>query len=376
MRISQPFLKTAMVQSHVAREVLKVLEPHDVMIARRMPTGACRYVAWPGTPMRELAAGLVDMPMNVRTIHSIFGREGSPVNIALDLDDKFPVEISSDQKRTAFKHAVLQPVLESLHRIIQDRNETVESQLVLTSHSESKVSFHIHVALKEVAFHDYRSMQAFLVPLLQKFPNLVDPNIYRNLGMLRLYSALKEDLTRPMVGYCVDDRKINFGFQRPLTPAEGFFHSFIIREKQSYSRMIQLEMPAGYFRPAGTTVQDTEVGKRKISVTMPLTTDEAIENTLTALRNIPETHAGQYKSWITVLLHCKALSNEFGHSMFHGQQAEKLIFDEFVEFSKRSPEKFKGVVDCRKQWNSCKGNTRQDWNWFTAYKALHFKTIV
>ena len=196
-------LRTDPIKGYKLADMLPQLTNDDVLFARKLRKGGAQFYAWPGVPMIEVAKGMMDMPKELRTSHVVFGRPDLPLDLAFDLDEPIPSnKMKSADMVRAHQRARLLESLEVIHGAIKERGEKVASQAVLVSPNLRKLSFHIHIKLEDAAFKDYAHLGAFIrSSIYPKLRSVVDPQIYRPNGMLRIFHNMKDDMTSPLSVY-------------------------------------------------------------------------------------------------------------------------------------------------------------------------------
>lgn len=235
--------KKPMVDSFNISEMMSKVSPGDALLARRLRSGCCQFFAWPGQGLLEVAEGISSIPRNVRTVHTVFGREGTPMDLALDIDCPIPSHLNKSVDAVQeFQQQHLQKVLKLLHGHISAAGHEIQTQMVLRSASLKKVSFHVHARLKDgAAFKDYRSLGQFVRKMANE-ERSIDAAIYRNHGMLRVASSLKEDLTSPMMIVPMD--WATFGMINPSEQQEQIYYSLAIRAVEEVKQVIEIAPPA------------------------------------------------------------------------------------------------------------------------------------
>ncbi|SYZ66057.1 mitochondrial_DNA_primase (plasmid) [Leishmania braziliensis MHOM/BR/75/M2904] len=240
--------KTPMVKGYRIDEVAALCSSSDAMFARRLPSGGCQFFAWPGTPLSVASSAIVSMPDTIRTVHAVFGRVGTPIDIVMDIDSQVPQEYWSMSKVRLYQRKVLDDVLTPLKEEIEKIGERIETQVVLQSPNLKKASFHIHTRLKDAAFADFYSLHGFLFRFQERLPN-VDLQIYRPNGMLRMFSCMKENRTSAIVVF--DEPKWHIGFPGgKVSDEQAALHSICVRDPSTFSRVLTFESPRQYNMPA------------------------------------------------------------------------------------------------------------------------------
>lgn len=398
--------KTRMVKSFKLEDVSSVCGVHDAVFARRLPTGGCQFFAWPGTPLDVAGKAIVSMPDNIRTVHSIFGRKNTPVDLVMDVDCPVPPEHWSMAKIKPFQENLLNETLSVVSEAIAAAGETVLSQVVLQSPNLKKVSFHIHTKLKNAAFADYESVLGFLAPLKDKIPH-VDLQIYRPNGMLRMFSCMKENHTSAMIVFPGKKWNIGPGVLKDgsVDDAVAALHSICIREPGTFKRLIERKPPAGHhFLPphpstvsssvpgsrdgAGSAASSSSItspqgggsgsaagetaegGVRFPAVEMPRTAQETIDNAARWLRNTTEVEVGEWRNWIGIGICAFRVAYHFKDHPSLSRPAMDTLQEAWVQGSQNCPSKFK-PGDCEHKWSSFDPNKlTAAGDWWNAYQRL------
>lgn len=192
-----------MAQSWRLNELTASCGPDDIVFSRRVPNRGSSFFAWPGLSATEVAQGMLQMPDNLRTAHVVFGRPNTPLDLALDIDEKLPIgrEFRDTVKVRAYQRKCLEESLLAVHGALKERGEKIESQVVLISPNLEKLSFHVHIKLANKAFKDFSHLSAFVKAVISPKVPKADTQIYRQNGSLRLYQSKKEDNTCAMALY-------------------------------------------------------------------------------------------------------------------------------------------------------------------------------
>lgn len=232
-------LRTDPIKGYKLADMLPQLTNDDVLFARKLRKGGAQFYAWPGVPMVEVAKGMLEMPKELRTSHVVFGRPDLPLDLAFDLDEPIPGnKMKSAEMVRAHQRVRLLESLEVIHAAIKERGEKVSSQAVLVSPNLRKLSFHIHIKLEDAAFKDYAHLGAFIrSSIYPKLRSVVDPQIYRPNGMLRIFHNMKDDLTSPLSVYDDMALQLNMGLidatPTPATPAKKAHAAPVAEPKKS-----------------------------------------------------------------------------------------------------------------------------------------------
>ncbi|RNF03963.1 putative mitochondrial DNA primase [Trypanosoma rangeli] len=290
-----------MIKAFRIEDVLAACTPGDGVFARRLPQGGCQFFAWPGTPLVVASNAVSTMPDTIRTVHAIFGREKTPIDLVLDIDCPVPQEHWSMSKVRPFQKKLLDETLTVVAEEIKVIGEKIASQVVLQSPNLKKASFHVHTKLQDVAFEDYHSLHGFLHRFHNKIPH-VDLQIYRPNGMLRMHRCMKENHTSAIIVF--EDKKWNIGFPNGVVPdSVAALHSTCVREGGTYSRLLHFDAPRTQTAPEERASDDGGgfvKGASKIpQILLPFTEREAVENVSNWLRTgIQEADVGDWRSWV------------------------------------------------------------------------------
>lgn len=359
--------KGKMVKDYRIGTVLDECTTSDAVFARKLPQGGCQFIAWPSTPLPMVATALLGMPSHANTFHALFGRRDVPMDIAIDLDGPLDKNFTSAQAKAAQK-ALLHRALRELDAEIKASGEETESRVVLQSPTLSKSSFHIHVKLKNVAFEDYASLGGFVNTVSKKIPE-IDMAIYRPNGMLRLFKAKKENLTCPMTIYADPEAQLG----QDVTDVAAMMHSLCIRDKSTFDRTLQ-------YTPVKHDHVEFSGNPQKGGadrITVPLTKSEALQDIRRFIRALHPDFAVEWREWIAVGLNLYDVANEFrGVQLpdWDNRPPMDVLYDEFVEFSKKSPQKFNLSV-CEKTWQGFARERNRKPDWVNCYKFLAKKAI-
>ncbi|RHW70925.1 mitochondrial DNA primase [Trypanosoma brucei equiperdum] len=365
--------KTPMIKAFRIEDVLAACTPSDGVFARRLPQGGCQFFAWPGTPLAVASSAVANMPETIRTVHAIFGREKTPMDLVLDIDCPVPQEHWSMSKVRPFQKKVLDDVMNVIVEEIEAIGEEIESQVVLQSPNLKKVSFHVHTKLKDAAFEDYNSLHGFLHQFHKRIP-AVDLQIYRSNGMLRMHRCMKENHTSAIVVF--EDKDWNIGFPDGIVPdAKAALHSACIREEGTYSRLLHFDPPRNFptaFENSGANGSGAAEDK-KIKVLLPRTEREAVENASRWLREgTREADVDEWRSWIRLGINAYRVAYHFRDAMTLQRPALEELLDAWVEASKKCPAKFKPGV-CEARWATFDINRLSkfdDNEWWPSYQRI------
>ncbi|CCW63762.1 unnamed protein product [Phytomonas sp. EM1] len=364
--------KTPMVKGYRIEEVLTLCGPSDAMFARRLPSGGCQFFAWPGTPLSVASNAIVSMPDTIRTVHAVFGRAGTPIDLVMDIDCPVPQEHWSMHKIVPYHKKILNDVLSVVTEEIEKIGETIESQVVLQSPNLKKASFHVHTKLKDVAFADYNSLYGFLSRFHARIP-MVDTQIYRKSGMLRMFSCMKENHTSAMVVF--DEPRWNIGFPGGRVPDRAAaLHSVIVREAGTFSRVLTFEPPRSSeeMRHSVKSGDEAEEGAevRPPRVLLPRTEQEAVETASRWLRQATEREVGEWRAWIGLGLCAFRIAYHFRDATTLRRPAMEEMLDAWREASQHCPMKFRHG-DCEQRWASFDiSKLGGDEGWWRAYQRL------
>ncbi|EPY35893.1 mitochondrial DNA primase [Angomonas deanei] len=373
-----------MVKGFKIEEVASLCTSGDALFARRLPSGGCQFFAWPGTPLAIASNAITSMPDTIRTVHAVFGRKNTPIDIVVDVDCPVPQEHWSMHKIRPYQLQVMETVCSVLKEEVEKIGEQIETQVVLNSPNLKKASFHIHTKLKDVAFRDYDSLHGFLAGFHQRIPT-VDLQIYRPNGMLRMFSSMKENHTSAMVVF--EDARWNIGFPNGVVPPEAAaLHSVCIREPGTYSRLLTFTPPAAKpFEPrtrdnnnynADLSKDAYEEGDvqetvKIIPVPLPYSKQEAIDNASRWLRAATEFEVMEWRQWVSLGITAFRVAYHFRDANLKRPAMDEML-DAWVEASRQCPTKFK-PGDCERHWATfdveklAKGGEA---DWWLAYQRL------
>lgn len=374
--------KTTLVKGYRIDEVTSLCSSSDAIFARRLPSGGCQFFAWPGTPLEVASAAIVSMPDTIRTVHAVFGRFKTPVDLVMDVDCQVPPEHWSMSKIRPFQKKLLDDTLSVVNEEIEKLGETIESQVVLQSPNLKKASFHIHTKLKDAAFADYNSLHGFLAKFHDRTPS-VDLQIYRANGMLRMFSCMKENHTSAMAVF--EDANWNIGFKDGKVPDEvAALHSVVVRPEGTYKRLLTFDAPRGGYQghpgfaspaSAGTGGKPATDGDapafKPVIVLLPRTEKEAVASASKWLRSATEAEVGEWRTWIGLGLCAFRVAHHFRDAVTaEGRPAMEEMLDAWIEASRHCPQKFKHG-DCEARWatfdiSKMQGNS----DWWSAYQRL------
>lgn len=367
-----------MVKAYKLHEVTMHCGVYDSIFARRLPAGGCQFFSWPGLSQSLACQGVLSMPPQLQTVHSLFGRIDTPMDICADIDCAVPAEARTVEAVQKFQKALLMQHIQALHKAIQIEGETIESQVCLQSPNLKKASFHIHIKLKDAAFADYRSLGGFLhtAQAQGNLPN-IDLQIYRNNGMLRMYKSKKENLQSPIS--LVADPDVHIGFVNGVVPdLDAAIHSLGTREKGSFSRLIhkqpvsRVDHASGGAANAAGGQPNTSADGTRISCHAPKSKIEACENAKTWILNTPPDCVRDWKGWLVVGMSAYRVAYHFRDAKipsFNGQSVEQELLRSWIELSKRVPHKFV-PGDCEKTWATLTPEAGREDSWWVSYKTL------
>ncbi|EKF26936.1 mitochondrial DNA primase, putative [Trypanosoma cruzi marinkellei] len=374
-RSDPPQQKTPMIKAFRIEDVLSACTPDDGVFARRLPQGGCQFFAWPGTPLAVASNAVSTMPDTIRTVHAIFGRKNTPIDLVLDIDCPVPPEHWSMSKVRPFQKKTLDDIMTVVMEEIEAIGEKVASQVVLQSPNLKKASFHVHTKLKDVAFEDYESLHGFLYRFHKKVPQ-VDLQIYRQNGMLRMHRCMKENHTSAITVF--EDKKWNIGFPNGVVPDPvAALHSACVRESGTYSRLLHFEAPRTILVPEEGDNNDAtgaaNGGSKIPAILLPLTEREAVENVSMWLRTgTREVDVGDWRSWIKLGINTYRVAYHFRDAQTLRRPAMEELLDAWKEASKKCPTKYRSGV-CEAKWSSfdidklCKS---QDNDWWSSYQRI------
>ncbi|EPY36341.1 mitochondrial DNA primase [Strigomonas culicis] len=354
-------------------EVLSLCGPGDALFARRLPAGGCQFFAWPGTSLQVASRAITSMPDTIRTVHAVFGRVNTPMDIVLDIDCAVPQEHWTMSKVRPFQMQVLDDTLSVLKEEIAKAGEKIESQVVLQSPNLKKASFHVHTKLKDAAFADYNSVHGFLARFSDRIP-YADLQIYRPNGMLRMHTCMKENRTSAIVVF--DDPKWQIGFPGGRVPEEAAaLHSVCVREPGSFTRLLRYEPPrvTNQYTPRaadGGAAADGEV--KYVTVPLPRTEREAVATASRWLRMATEEEVGEWRSWIALGLAAFRVAHHFKDTKGLPRPAMEELLDAWGTASRACAIKFKHG-DCEARWATFDINRMRnatDSDWWQAYKRI------
>ena len=288
---NNPPMKSAIVKGYALNEVLAHCKASDCVFARKVLRGGYQFFAWPGTKHADVARAVLSMPDEIRCVHAVFGRIGTPMDLVVDYDQPYPTVTSIESARQ-LRNKRLAFLVERLHRAVSDAHETVESTVVLHSPSIKKFSFHVHVRLAGKAFEDYRAVKAFVESsgIAAELP-AVDTQIYRPSGMLRMFSCFKEDGTRPL--QLVNDvpEIVALGANTAhVTPQVAAEHSLCIREVDAATRLI----------PVPASAKQPPTSAKYASDGPDIDVDTCVEEADFLTQRLTIEYSDPWKSWIAV----------------------------------------------------------------------------
>lgn len=363
--------KTAMVKGYRIDEVTNLCSPSDAIFARRLPSGGCQFFAWPGTPLAVASKAIMSMPDTIRTVHAVFGRPNTPMDIVMDIDCQVPQEYWTMTKIRPFQMKLLDGILSVLKEEIEKIGESIETQVVLQSPNLKKASFHVHTKLKDAAFADFNSLHGFLCRFQERMPQ-VDMQIYRPHGMLRMFACMKENHTSAIVVF--DDPKWNIGFPRgKVSDAEAALHSVCVRDPATFTRTLTFASPRAYQGGAFSKADEgAEGGEKRLppQTRLPLTEREAIANASRWLRMANEVEVGEWRTWIGLGLCAYRIAYHFRNAKGLPRPAMEEMLDAWTEASRKCPLKYH-QGECETRWAAFspeKMGDRSDW--WGAYKRL------
>ena len=324
-------------------DLQRVVGPNDYIINRLRRTetgGSATYMAWPSATSSDIYQYASSLPVKQRALHSLFGRPGVPMDFCADLDLPFD---PSDRQKRSYGFDLMKKVCDEASVVLHDSFEQkFEKLVVLQSFSQKKLSYHIHARVNEhTAFTDFKSVAKFSNLLQEKLDrdslyNVIDSNIYRANGSLRLYDCVKsigDDITLSHVAHKYPEN------WDPL-PEELFDLSLVMRRLVTITRKLEYE--------AEKTPSYT---KRKI-------TKDDIANDLNFIAaNVPNLRkqADEYKSWIgisLVLKSCELYVRQ--HPEFEAGHNYRELFHSFSKLSSKYD-----FSQCENWWNKFKVNNVQ-----------------
>lgn len=373
LRVSRAVLqaqKAVMIKSYKIVDLTAQCSAHDAIFARKMPKGGCQFFAWPGVSHAQASSAILAMPAHLQTVHAMFGRNGTPMDLCADIDCPVPQSLGSVQEITDFQNKTVQETARTLREIIKSEGHEVETQVCLQSPNLKKASFHLHIRLKDTAFEDYRSVLGFLQPHKDKIPH-VDLQIFRTNGMLRMHKSKKENLQSQMTLFAPATVSAI-----PMTDPLAAQYSLCIREANSFRNVIT-KVPQVTF--SSTFVQGAAAGCGVLPqqglnepTLIPRTKTEALENAKQWALAATEEDVGSWKKWIGVGYALHRVARQYHNTSvasFEGRTPEQELLRVWVEISKRCPSKFV-PGDCEKSWATFKDDASPD-GWWTSYKSLH-----
>eukprot|EP00758_Cryptobia_borreli_P001596 Tbor_TRINITY_DN2372_c0_g1::TRINITY_DN2372_c0_g1_i1::g.206::m.206 len=363
----------------------------DIVFARKIKNRGANFFAWPGVAAEEVAAGMLQFPENLRTVHTVFGRDDTPVDLAFDIDENIIITrtMRSPEMIKKYQRDVITSSLEGIHSAIADKGHAVDSQVVLVSPNLQKVSFHVHIKLKDVAFKDVTHLGAFVrTSVAPKLPK-IDVQIYRQMGMLRIFQSKKDDMTSPLSVYA-PEFQINIPKASVLSGAgerdrmsrvtnpDNFdeealmLHSFIVRPTTSFSKFVNIspeDLEAARF--ARMTGNIDGLRDNQVKPPMPMTKAEALLNAKDWMDALPAELAMEFSTWVKVGLLAHRIGAEFDGLIsedipgLESRDSMQEMLKCWINFSKKVPHKYK-TGDCEQRFMSMRPNME----FYSAYCAL------
>lgn len=359
------------VKSFKLNEIVGSISDTDLLFARKLPQGGCQFFAWPGLSHEMCVKGILQMPQHLQTVHAVFGRADTPLDVGVDVDCPIPDTLRTVAAIEAFQKKVLTSHLEALHAAIQREGAIIDTQVCLQSPNLKKASFHVHIKLKDQAFTDVRSLAGFMQNIPRETIPFLDHQIYRPMGMLRMYKSKKENLQSP-IGLYLPEFQIGFK-DGVVSDEDAALHSLIVRKPGTFTKLITKQcLNASAFAMKNI---DHKSGERtKPASTTPLvprTAIEACENARAWLLDVPPEQMRDFRTWIAVGLNAHRVAYKFQDASipsFNGKSVSDTFLDAWIQASKKVPEKFEPGA-CERKWMEFQPENRDD-GWWISYRAL------
>ena len=321
-------------------DLQRVVGANDYIIARLKRQelgGSATYTAWPSATAGDIYQYASSLPVKQRALHCVFGRTGVPMDFCADLD--LPLDPNDTQKKR-YGHELMVKVCEEASAVLSESFQKQFNRLVvLQSFSPKKLSYHIHARVDETtAFADFNSVGKFCRLIQAKLDknslhNVIDSQIYRSNGSLRLYNCVKSignDVTLSHVAHKYPKE------WEPL-PEELFDMSLVMRKLVDVKN--KLEYEKGEMIEREKEVFGLDDARKQL---------HAVSKAVLKLSK----YADDYKSWIGISLALKSC-DRYVHENF-ADDPSLNFHDVYHAFSQLSS-KYE-YAQCESWWNKFRIN--------------------
>ena len=142
---------------------------------------------------------------NTTAIQEAILNHHSFLNLVFDIE--IPLKKAASKlnlAKGADPHVVIRETLSRILTLMKDyitkAGEEIDKQLVLHSPSLTKVSFHVHIQLKNAYFASVQAIKSFVSVMSSSIPE-IDMALYRNHAHCRIYQSKKSNGTSALVVY-------------------------------------------------------------------------------------------------------------------------------------------------------------------------------
>lgn len=386
-------LDQQMVRSFRLDQVLSQVSPNDVVVARQDAT-RYSFIGFKDISALDVSRSLLLVPEHMRHFHTVCAREDAPCDFYADVD----------LTREADGEEALLQITDRLSATMEALKFGNFTTVILNSQHAHKQSYHLHVRGEQSAFTDFRAVRGIAdsINLALGTPT-IDMSCYRYNGTLRTAfcakmvraagtsvaatGALGTSLVSHLVPYEAKDSELRTRL-RGMTEmsAEQIFEASLAT-RQIPTESLPFTQPLRLFSGVG---KHSKLAKHLrsnggVNTCEALVDDENDDDSnikrssrssqshrflredvkwlrykyaAKKVRQLPISAAEDYNTWVSVGL------------ALHSFGGENNIFDEWMRFSAKCPEKFSREA-CHEKWmtfngSSDAGNWRRGYNYLTS----------
>eukprot|EP00744_Colponema_vietnamica_P002707 GILI01004218.1.p1 GENE.GILI01004218.1~~GILI01004218.1.p1 ORF type:complete len:419 (+),score=80.56 GILI01004218.1:397-1653(+) len=356
-------LEEKMIRSFRLDQVLSQVTTNDIVIAKQ-DSSRYSFLGFKDLAALDVGRSLLLVPEHMRRFHTVCAREKAPCDFYADID--LAKDVDGEE--------VLLQVTDRVNAKLKAIGFGSSTTVILQSHHEHKLSYHLHVRGEKSAFTDFRAVRAIADGVnLQMGNPVVDMNCYRYNATLRTAFCAKltpSSKGTALLGHLVPLVAKDDELARRLVPM-----SELSAERLFEVSLINRQIPTETFPDAKPLQLFNALGLRdklgKALAADGMNTNEEVgghrflredvkwlryKSAITKLRQLPTEAAEDYLTWIAVGL------------ALHSFGVESHIFEEWARFSLRCPEKFSREA-CQAKWVTF-NSTAEPNNWRRGYNYL------
>lgn len=341
----------SMVRNYKYELVARQAARDNFIFAKQEGPATYSYFSMLDTAPIDVARRMLKVPRSERNFHVVFGREGAPLDFFADIDAQ-----CAEHDRTRGERLLLQ-VLDAFGEEAATLGSEIDHVVALDGHSPDKLSYHLHIRLKGVAFADYRHVRDVVSTINRKLNhNVIDPAPLRRNGMLRTaYSPKFGDPFRcelsPLVAQDPELAR-RTRVSREMPHDEIMLASFVNRTEAGLKTVRRVGATREVLRDERGAIISSFVHERNKSM--------RFHDCIRAMDGYRVEWADDYKTWIAVGL------------ALHSFGSDDTTFMRWVNFARLSPGKF-DLSRSRKLWTTF-AKRRDCYNWRRGFNYLT-KTI-